>query len=55
MRRRQNRSILHMGLQVPELLQANPTDVYDVVALRDWRFWVAASDHRTQRRHISDQ
>jgi hypothetical protein len=43
MRRRQDRSILHVCLQIPELLEADSADVYDVVALRDWRFGVAAS------------
>lgn len=45
----QDRSILHVALQVPELLQPNTTDIHDVVALRDWRFWVATRDHGTQR------
>jgi hypothetical protein len=33
MRCRQNRSILHMVLEVPKLFQPNSIDVYDIVAL----------------------
>lgn len=38
-----------MALEIPKLLQANTTDIHNVVALRDGRLWVAAGHHGAQR------
>jgi hypothetical protein len=51
----QNRSILHMPFQIPELLQSNPANIHNVVTLRDRSFRVATRHHGAQRRHISSQ
>ena len=39
-----------MSLEVPELFQANTTDVHNVVTLRDGGLWIAAGDHGAQGR-----
>lgn len=55
MRRRQNTRILHMPLQIPELLQPNPAHIHDIRRRHDSCLRVRPFQHRTQRRHEAEQ
>jgi hypothetical protein len=50
---RQNGSILHVSLEVPELLQPDITDIHNVVALRDGCLRVVARYHGAEGRNES--
>jgi len=56
MGRSQRRSILHMGPQIPKLLEAHPADIHNIIALRDRRAGVVSiHERRAQRHHEADQ
>lgn len=50
------RSILHMRSQVPKLLQANPRNIHDIIALCYGCSWmVAINERRAKWHHKTDQ
>lgn len=55
MRRRQNTSILHMALQVPELLQPDPANIDDIVRRHDGRLGIRPRQRRAQRHDEREQ
>lgn len=55
MRRSQNTSILHMTLQVPELLQPNTADIYDVGRRHDRRLRVRTWQRGCERHHEPEE
>lgn len=55
MRRGQHASILHMALQIPELLQANIADINNIGRGHDGRFWVRPLQRRAERHHEPEE
>lgn len=55
MRGRESGGILHVGLEIPELLKPYPANVHNVVALRNRRLGMRSVDSRAQWYDVSRQ
>jgi len=52
--RSQSTSILHVRPQIPKLLQSHPTDIHNIIALRNRRTgMISIHQRRAQRHHES--
>ena len=55
MRRSQNTSILHMPLQIPKLLQANPAHINNIRRRHDGGILIRPRHARARRHHEAQQ